>query len=110
MDVTQYSSLIRTGIGLGLALSGFIAIYLGLKTMLAQDYQQSLKRLSVQSAQIGQKAIGDVAIAPVLQAAAELINAVNQLVRTAMGVGVFMCTGGVLLILVGLAVLPPVAP
>ncbi len=107
MDAAQTPLLIRSGISLGLALCGFAAILLGLKTMLAQDYQQSLKRLSVQSAQIGQKAIGDTAIAPVLEAAAELITAVNQLVRTAVGVGAFLCIGGVLLVMVSIAILPP---
>jgi hypothetical protein len=106
MDVVQYSPLFRAAVATALSAVGFYAIILGLRTMLAQDYQQSLKRLSVQSAQIGQKAIGDVAIAPVLQAAAELITAVNQLVRTAVGVGVFLCLGGVLLLLTGYSLFP----
>ncbi len=78
-----------------LGLTGFVACIQGLRTMLAQDYQQTLRKLSVQSAQIGQKGLGDIAIAPMLDAAARLIDAVNQLVRTAVGVGVFLCLTGI---------------
>ena len=97
MDSLHLAPQLQVVIAAGLSLLGFAAIVAGLRTMLAADYQQSLKRLSVQSAQIGQKAVSDVAIAPVLEAAAELITAVNQLVRTAVGVGIFLCLGGVLL-------------
>ena len=78
-----------------LGLTGVIALILGLRTMLAHDYQQTLRKLAVQSAQISQKGLGDVAIAPMLDAGARLIDAVNQLVRTAVGIGVFLCISGV---------------
>ncbi len=106
MDVVQYGELFRAAIATALSGTGFAAIIMGLRTMLAADYQQTLKRLSVQSAQIGQKAIGDIAVAPVLESAAQLITAVNQLVRTAVGVGVFLCAGGVALLLVGYSLFP----
>ncbi len=78
-----------------LGLTGFIACIQGLRTMLAQDYQQTLKKLSLQSAQVSQKGLGDVALAPTLEAASRLIDAVNQLVRTAVGIGVFLCLMGI---------------
>ena len=86
-----------TGLSLAvlLGLTGFIACVQGLRTMLARDYQQTLRKLSIQSTQIGQKGLGDVAIAPMLDAAARLIDAVSGLVRTAMGVGAFLCLMGV---------------
>ncbi len=96
----------RAAVALILCLTGFVAIVVGLRTMLAGDYQQSLKRLSVQSAQIGPKAIGDVTVGPVIEAAAQLITAVNQLVRTAVGVGVYLSTGGVILVLIGYGLFP----
>ena len=77
-----------------LGLTGFIACLLGLRTMLAQDYQQTLRKLSLQATQISQKSLGDTTIAPMLDAAARLIDAVNQLVRTAVGIGVFLCLCG----------------
>jgi hypothetical protein len=63
--------------------------------MLAQDYQQTLRKLSLQSTQVGQKGLADVTLAPTLEAASRLIDAVNQLVRTAVGIGVFLCLMGV---------------
>jgi hypothetical protein len=78
-----------------LALTGFVACVQGLRTMLAHDYQQTMRKLSIQSAQIGQKGLADVALAPMIDAAARLIDSVNQLVRTAVGVGVFLCLTGI---------------
>jgi hypothetical protein len=78
-----------------LGLTGFFACIQGLRTMLAQDYQQTLRKLSLQSTQIGQKGLADVTVAPMLEAAARLIDAVNALVRTAVGVGVFLCLTGI---------------
>jgi hypothetical protein len=106
MDMITYAPLLRTGFASAIFLLGLGATLAGLRTMLAQDYQQSLRRLSVQSAQIGQKAIGDMTVAPVLEAAAQLITAVNQLVRTAVGVGAFLSLGGVLLMMLGYSLVP----
>jgi hypothetical protein len=78
-----------------LGLTGFFACIQGLRTMLAQDYQQTLRKLSLQSTQISQKGLVDMAVAPMLDAAARLIDAVNQLVRTAVGIGVFLCLTGI---------------
>jgi len=78
-----------------LGLTGFVACVQGLRTMLAHDYQQTMRKLSIQSAQIGQKGLADAAVAPMIDAAARLIEAVNQLVRTAVGVGVFLCLTGI---------------
>jgi len=78
-----------------LGLTGFYACIHGLRTMLAQDYQQTLRKLSLQSTQISQKGLADAAVAPMIEAAARLIDAVNELVRTAVGVGVFLCLTGI---------------
>ena len=78
-----------------LGLTGFVACITGLRTMLAQDYQQTLRKLSLQSTQVSQKGLADVTLAPTLEAASRLIDAVNQLVRTAVGIGVFLCLMGV---------------
>ncbi len=93
--------IIEPSIAVGLILSGllrltgFVACIQGLRTMLANDYQQTLRKLSVQSAQVSQKGLGDLALAPTLEAASQLIDAVNQLVRTAVGIGVFLCLMGI---------------
>ena len=62
-------------------------------------YQQVLKNLSAQSAKISGKAITDVGLAPLVGSMSELVTAINQLVRTSVGVGVFLCLAGVTLCL-----------
>jgi hypothetical protein len=98
-EVTELTALVLAGM---LGLTGFVACVMGLRTMLASDYQKTMRTLSVQSTQIGQKGLlSDVAIAPMLEAASRLIEAVNQLVRTAVGIGVFLCVAGVGMMVTG---------
>jgi len=80
-----------------LGLASFIA---GLCTILAKEYQEALKRLSAQSPRIYNKALADLGVAPIIEASSRLIEAVSQLVRTALGVGVFLCLCGTAICLI----------
>lgn len=91
----ELSTIVALSLAGLLGLTGFTACIQGLRTMLAQDYQQTLRKLSLQSTQVSQKSLGDLALAPTLDAASRLIDAVNQLVRTAVGIGVFLCLMGI---------------
>jgi hypothetical protein len=71
----------------------------GVWAILARRYQQVLKSISAQSAKISSKAITDVAVAPIIESMSGLVTAINQLVRTSVGVGVFLCLSGVTLCL-----------
>ena len=82
-----------------LFLLGICSCIAGLWTILARRYQQVLKNLSAQSAKISGKAITDVGLAPLVGSMSELVSAINQLVRTSVGVGVFLCLAGVTLCL-----------
>jgi hypothetical protein len=106
MDVLQSGPMVRMLVALTLCGIGVIMIFAGGLTMLASEYQTSLKRLSLQSTQIGQKALTDTTIAPILEATAQLIGAVNEMVRTAVGVGAFLMISGVLLTLIGYGLIP----
>ncbi len=75
-----------------LGMIGFIA---GLRTMLASEYRNTMKALSAQSGRLGAKGLGDPAVVPLMDATSRLIEAVSQLVRTATGVGVFLCLSGI---------------
>jgi hypothetical protein len=77
-----------------LGLSSCVA---GLWTILSKQYQQALKRISAQSAKVSSKAVTEAGLAPLIQAMSGLVQAINQLIRTSVGVGVFLCLAGVAL-------------
>jgi hypothetical protein len=79
---------------------GLVSFMAGLRTVLTKEYQEALKGLSVQSPRIYGKALTDVAVGPVIEASSRLVEAVSELVRTAVGVGVFLCLSGVAVCLV----------
>ncbi len=74
---------------------GVVACVGGLWTIFAREYQSTLRSLAAQSALLGNRAAGDAALSPILDSIARLVDAVTQLVRTAVGVGVFLCVAGV---------------
>jgi hypothetical protein len=76
---------------------GVLACLAGIWTVLAREYQQALKGLSAQSSRLHARALTEVGVVPAIDAAARLVEAVNQLVRTAMGVGAFLCLIGLAL-------------
>ncbi len=77
-----------------LGLSSCIA---GLWTILSRQYQRMLKSISAQSAKVSSKAVTDIGLAPLIEAMSGLVEAIDRLVRTSIGVGVFLCLAGVLL-------------
>jgi hypothetical protein len=66
----------------------------GIWTILAKEYRQMLRQVSAQSAKASSKAVVDVGMTPLVEAMTGLLNAINQLVRTSVGVGVFLCIAG----------------
>jgi hypothetical protein len=72
---------------------GLICFLLGVFVLMTRGYTGEVRALAAQTAQIGQKGIGQD-ITGVVQSASELVAAINQRVKTATGVGVFLtCTG-----------------
>jgi hypothetical protein len=84
---------------------GVLACVAGIWTVLSREYQQALKGMSAQSSRLHARALTEVGVVPVIDAAARLVEAVNQLVRTAMGVGAFLCLIGLALCLIAYAML-----
>lgn len=80
-----------------LFLLGVCACVAGFWTILARQYRQALKSISAHSAKVTSKAITDVALAPLMDAFSGLVKSIDQLVRTSVGVGVFLCLAGVVL-------------
>ncbi len=79
---------------------GLTSLAAGLWTILAREYQQTLKGISAQSNRLHARSLTEVGVVPVLDASTRLIVAVNALVRTAMGVGAFLCLIGLALCLI----------
>jgi hypothetical protein len=92
---------IKEGMALAVFSVGLLACVGGIGTILTREYQNVLKTLSQQSKSLHAKALTEVGIVPILDSSARLVVAVTQLVRTAMGVGAFLCLVGIALCLIG---------
>lgn len=73
---------------------GIAALLAGMWTILSREYQATLRSLAAQSALLGSRVGADTALTPILDSISRLVEAVSQLVRTAVGVGVFLCLAG----------------
>ncbi len=80
-------------------LLGLCSCVAGLWTILSRQYQKMLKSISAHSARVSSKAITDAGLAPLIEAMSGLVEAIDKLVRTSIGVGVFLCLAGVVLCL-----------
>ena len=101
-DVREILQLLMSG---SLFVTGLIAIVAGLLTLVARDYRRAVRELSGHTADVGPKAMLDVNLAAALEASAALVDAVNRLVRTAVGVGAFLCLTGATLCIISFAML-----
>jgi len=87
---------VSMGMAVALFVLGMASCVAGLWIILSREYQEAMRQLAVQSARISARGIYDEAIAPVIDSASRLIDSVNQLIRTAVGVGAFLCLLGIL--------------
>jgi len=78
-----------------LFLIGVVASISGLWIIMAKEYHSAMRQLSKQSIRISGRAVTQDAVAPVIDSAARLVEAVSQLIRTAAGIGAFLCITGV---------------
>ena len=73
---------------------GGITFILGLFTIMAKEYQQTLRILATHSTRLSSKAITEEGTAPILDGMARLLDAIRRLIATAIGVGAFLCLLG----------------
>ncbi len=78
-------------------LLGLICIILGILVLMTRGYNREVRSLASHTALIGKKGIAQD-VTGLVQSASELVNAINQLVRTASGVGVFLIILGLLMV------------
>jgi TRAP-type uncharacterized transport system fused permease subunit len=88
---------IQIAMSISLFVIGVLSSVSGLWIILAKEYHQTMKDLSAQSVRISGRALTQDAVAPVIDSASRLVEAINQLIRTAAGVGAFLCVVGVLI-------------
>ena len=74
-------------------LVGFVSTILGLYMLVVRGYSHEMKVLAAESAHLGQKGISD-SVTALVETSAQLVEAINHLVRTAAGIGVFLATMG----------------
>lgn len=90
------------GMALAVFAVGILSSVSGIGMILSREYQQAMKGISAQANSLHAKALQEVGVVPVLDASARLVKAVNDLVRTAMGVGAFLCLVGIAFCALGL--------
>jgi hypothetical protein len=88
---------IRVIMSVALFSLGLLALWSGIWTIVARDYRQTLRTLAAQSSRIHNRGLTEIGIVPIIDASARLIEAINSLIRTAMGVGAFLCLVGLAL-------------
>jgi len=76
---------------------GLLSMLLGLYILVARGYSHELGVLAAQSAKLGQKGVGD-GVTALVEQSAQLVEAINNLVRTAAGIGVFLVLTGMVLL------------
>ena len=86
---------IQIVMSVSLFVIGVLSSLSGLWIILAKEYHQAMKTLSAQSVRISGRALTQDTVAPLIDSAARMVEAINQLIRTAAGVGAFLCVVGV---------------
>ena len=86
---------LQIGISVSLFLLGLSACIACLWTILSHRYRQMLQQVSAQSTVATSKALTNVALAPLVESLTGLVNAINELIRTSVGVGIFLWLFGI---------------
>lgn len=84
----------RSALALAMFALGLAACGAGVWTILAREYQRTIKGLVGQSNRLHARSLTEVGVVPIPDASARLVEATNQMIRTAMGVGAFLCLIG----------------
>ncbi len=80
-----------------LFLLGVFSLVSGLRLILSDEYRQGMKELVAQSTRVSKRGVTEQSVAPIIEATSRLIDSVASLVRTAFGMGAFLCLVGIAL-------------
>jgi hypothetical protein len=84
-------------IGAALFVLGCVCILLGTFVLISRGFSKEMKALAVHTARIGKKGIAEE-LSGLVNSASELVAALNQLVKTASGAGIFLISMGMAMI------------
>jgi len=68
---------------------GFFCVLFGIIVLITRGYTREVRILAAQTAKLGQKGVAQE-VTGLVSSASELVTAINQLVRTASGIGIFL--------------------
>ena len=91
---------IQIVMSVSLFVIGVLSSLSGLWIILAKEYHQDMKQLSAQSVRISGRAITQDSVAPLIDSASRRVEAINQPIRPAAGVGAFLGVVGVMICVV----------
>lgn len=91
---------IRSAMALSVFGLGILSIVAGVWTILAREYQQTMRGIAAQSNRLHARSLAEVGVVPVLDASARLVESTTQLIKTAMGIGAFLCLIGLAMCLI----------
>jgi hypothetical protein len=92
-----------------LFLLGCLSIMLGAFILIARGYSRELKTIAAHTARLGHKGIAEE-VTSLVSSASSLIDAINQLVKTASGVGVILILFGLVMIIAAYWIVSRISP
>jgi hypothetical protein len=90
-------------------LFGIAFVILGTYILLTRGYSKEVSALASQTAKLGQKGLAED-VSTLVTSASELVLSINQLIRTASGIGVFLIALGLLMLAMAYWIVMQVQP
>lgn len=78
-------------------LLGFLCIMMGAFVLISRGYSREVRALAAHTARLAQKGVAQE-VSGLVTSASQLVGAINELVRTASGIGVFLISLGLVMI------------
>lgn len=76
---------------------GFLCIMMGAFVLISRGYSREVRALAAHTARLAQKGVAQE-VSGLVTSASQLVGAINELVRTASGIGVFLISLGLVMI------------
>ena len=76
---------------------GFFLILIGSLVLVSRGYSREVRALAAHTARLGQKGLAEE-VTGLVNSATELVASINSLVRTASGIGLFLITLGIVML------------